>query len=189
MVEIKDINWEDKPRNVRKAAHNYIKYGKFNLFDDLEPYFLEANGFVTGKVFDCDYKTRRLIFNSDMTQYYCTPCIISPVFTIRPCADIERVELITENAGQSKGKTNAVAGAVLFGTAGAVVGSAQGGDLTNLVILTVRLYTRKSDEPFVDINVLSTPLSRNNKHFPICMENAKKIYGQFLQIAEANKGK
>jgi len=34
MVEIKDIDWSDKPKDVRKTAEKYIKRGKFDTYVD-----------------------------------------------------------------------------------------------------------------------------------------------------------
>lgn len=179
MIDIKDLNMAGMPKDARKAAEYYVKKNKFYAYPDvekIEPYFLEANNFHVGITLDCDYKYRHVMINDDRSLYYCSPFHAKPAFKIRKCAEIRGVELLDHVAGDG-----ALTGALLFGVAGAVVGSAD-----KKAVLIVRLHTVNINEPIVDLHILTTALSRNDKNFAMCFENANKIYGHFKAIADAN---
>lgn len=179
MIEIKDLDLANMQKDARKAAEYYIKKGKFNAYPDvgkIEPYFLKANNFKAGTIFDCDYEYRHVMINEDKASYYCSPFFARPAFKIRKCAAVKKVELLDNVTGDS-----ALTGALLFGVAGAVVGGSN-----KKAVLIVRLYTDDISEPIVDIHVLTTALSRNDENFAMCFENANKIYGYFKALAESN---
>ncbi len=126
------------------------------------------------------YINRTFAIDAESKRYYFTPYFGKHDFRINFIDEIIEIELSENNntlIKSSGGTGGAIAGGILFGAAGAVVGSTFKNTKSSVMVdsLCINIVTSDKKNPFVKLDFIKSPIARDKYYKPI-FETAQRIF-------------
>jgi hypothetical protein len=136
--------------------------------------YLFQAGFIEGRAIECE------LFNMGIDDTNKKVCIYSQDM-LEPkffnYSDIIDFEIYEDGKSVMKGRTgSAIAGGLLFGVAGAVIGASRSRNVNEICkTLQVRIYVNDLQKPEIIVNIINFDMDKNSHLYTACINQAKEI--------------
>lgn len=155
---------------------------KKKLDEFLSGYTIDTTITVNHRVFAVAQNEKCVLFYSDLSPSY----LELKYFAIPFSALIECEVIEDQSTVLSGGVGRAVAGAVIAGGVGAVVGAATRKSSNVVNHLAVRIISNEVLNPLYEIVVIDHQMSRNTEEYRVLFDKAQRIYATVIAIMNRN---